>query len=253
MNTPRTGLCSGQKRRVGSPGIKCDTPINAVKLSPRSKGPAGDREDFGQVSPPILMPRQVHELLSAERQRSYRHIPIRSLLNMVRHSSPIKPICLISNEANPRQALVNLATIPLSLPITLTCVRPLSQLVICQDTKKANNLLKQCYCNCYGVQLSKTSLCLNRPILLIKVWFGLCGTPHYFIQLNDTLQKEVLKGCQLHYVYATLSTYSPFRNIYIHTASCIILHINHFYKWRIRNVGWGICRPIKKQINAQIE
>ncbi len=168
------------------------------------------------------MPRQVHELLSAERQLQLPPHPHSLLLNVVRHSSPIKPICLISNEANPRQALVNLATIPFSLPITLTwktfiLVRPLSQLVICQDTKKANNLLKQCYCNCYGVQLSKTSLCLNRPILLIKVWFGLCGTPHYFIQLNDTLQKEVLKGCQLHYVYATLSTYSPFRNIYSHS------------------------------------
>ncbi len=148
-----------------------------------------------------------------------------SLLNVVQvndHSSPIKPICLLSNEANPRQALVNLATIPLSIPITLTwktfiLVRPLSQLVIYQEAKKANNLSKQCYCNCYGVQLSKMSLCLNRPTPLIKVWFSLCGTPHYFIQLNDTLQKEVLKCCQLHYVYATLSTFSPFRNIHSHS------------------------------------
>lgn len=58
-----------KKRRVGSPGIKCDAPTNAVKLSPRSKGPAGDGEEFGKVSPPILMPGQVHELLSAERQQ----------------------------------------------------------------------------------------------------------------------------------------------------------------------------------------
>ncbi len=72
-----------------------------------------------------------------------------------------------------RQALVNLATIPLSIPITLTwktfiLVRPLSQLVIYQEAKKANNLSKQCYCNCYGVQLSKMSLGLNRPTPLLR-------------------------------------------------------------------------------------
>lgn len=33
---------------------------------PDQRAPVGDGEEFRQVSPPILKPRQVHELLSAE-------------------------------------------------------------------------------------------------------------------------------------------------------------------------------------------
>lgn len=103
-----------------------------------------------------------------------------------------------------------------------------SQLVIYQEGRQANNLLEWCYCNFYGVQLSKMSLCLKRPIPLIKVWLSpLQHTTLFYIAQWYTPEGRVerlptpLCLCNIKHIF-TLQEYTSM-------AFRVTPHINHFH------------------------